>query len=64
MGAVPVDADPAPPGAVIHGAESSNQPSRPPGRLGSRPMEFLLLCIVSVLFVFTVGGYFAGRGGD
>jgi len=27
-------------------------------------MEFLLLCIVSVLFVFTVGGYFAGRGGD
>jgi len=27
-------------------------------------MEFLLLCIVSVLFAFTVGGYFAGRGGD
>ena len=27
-------------------------------------MEFLLLCIVSVLFVFTVGGFFAGRGGD
>jgi hypothetical protein len=34
------------------------------GRLGSAPMEFLLLCIVSVLFVFTAGAYFAGRGGD
>jgi len=27
-------------------------------------MEFLLLCVISVLFAFTVGGYFAGRGGD
>jgi len=27
-------------------------------------MEFLLLCIVSVLFAFTAGAYFAGRGGD
>jgi len=27
-------------------------------------MEFLLLCLVSVLFAFTVGAYFAGRGGD
>jgi len=27
-------------------------------------MEFLLLCIVSVLFVFTAGAFFAGRGGD
>jgi len=26
-------------------------------------MEFLLLCSVSVLFVFTAGAYFAGRGG-
>ena len=26
-------------------------------------MEFLLLCLVSVLFVFTAGAYFAGRGG-
>jgi len=25
-------------------------------------MEFLLLCLVSVLFVFTAGAYFAGRG--
>jgi len=25
-------------------------------------MEFLLLCIVSVLFVFTAGAFFAGRG--
>jgi hypothetical protein len=33
------------------------------GRLGSAPMEFLLLCIVSVLFAFTAGAYFAGRGG-
>jgi len=39
-------------------------PLEPPGRLGFPPMEFLLLCIVSVLFVFTAGGYFAGRGGD
>ena len=36
----------------------------PLGPLGSPAMEFLLLCIVSVLFVFTVGGYYAGRGGD
>jgi uncharacterized protein (UPF0333 family) len=36
----------------------------PLGRLGSAPMEFLLLCLVSVLFAFTVGAYFAGRGGD
>ena len=27
-------------------------------------MEFLLLCVVSVLFVFTAGAFFAGRGGD
>jgi len=27
-------------------------------------MEFLLLSIVSVLFVFTAGAFFAGRGGD
>jgi len=27
-------------------------------------MEFLLLCVVSVLFVFTAGAYFAGRGSD
>jgi len=27
-------------------------------------MEFLLLCLVSVLFVFTAGAYFAGRGSD
>jgi uncharacterized protein (UPF0333 family) len=26
-------------------------------------MEFLLLCVFSVLFVFTAGAYFAGRGG-
>jgi len=26
-------------------------------------MEFLLLCVISVLFVFTAGAYFAGRGG-
>jgi len=25
-------------------------------------MEFLLLCLVSVLFVFTAGAYLAGRG--
>src|SRR5687768_6996158 len=25
-------------------------------------MEFLLLCVVSVLFVFTAGAFFAGRG--
>jgi len=25
-------------------------------------MEFLLLCIISVLFVFTAGAFFAGRG--
>jgi uncharacterized protein (UPF0333 family) len=36
----------------------------PLGRLGSAPMEFLLLCLVSVLFAFTVGAYFAGRGSD
>jgi len=27
-------------------------------------MEWLLLCIVSVLFAFTAGAFFAGRGGD
>ncbi len=32
------------------------RPSRIPA------MEFLLLCIVSVLFVFTAGAFFAGRG--
>lgn len=26
-------------------------------------MEFLLLCVVSVLFVFTAGAYWAGRSG-
>jgi len=25
-------------------------------------MEFLLLCVVSVLFAFTAGAFFAGRG--
>jgi hypothetical protein len=33
-------------------------------RLGCAPMELLLLCIISVFFAFTVGGYFAGRGDD
>jgi hypothetical protein len=26
-------------------------------------MEWLLLCIFSVLFAFTAGAFFAGRGG-
>jgi hypothetical protein len=34
------------------------RPSRIPA------MEWLLLCIVSVLFAFTAGAFFAGRGGD
>jgi len=25
-------------------------------------MEFLLLCVLSVFFVFTAGAWFAGRG--
>jgi hypothetical protein len=45
-------------------AQGTQVPLGPPGRLGSAPMEFLLLCVVSVLFAFTVGAYFAGRGGD
>jgi len=27
-------------------------------------MEFMLLALVSVIFVFSVGAYFAGRGSD
>jgi uncharacterized protein (UPF0333 family) len=43
----------------MRGADATRQRCR----LGSAPMEFLLLCIISVLFVFTAGAYFAGRGG-
>jgi len=42
----------------LGGNGDATRPSRIP------PMEFLLLCVVSVLFVFTAGAYFAGRGGD
>jgi hypothetical protein len=41
---------------------ASRRSSAPPSRIPS--MEFLLLCVVSVLGAFTAGAYFASRGGD
>jgi hypothetical protein len=39
------------------------RPARPSVAPSTIPaMEYLLLCLVSVLFVFTAGAYFAGRG--
>ena len=32
------------------------------GRIGSRAMEFLLFCLVVVMFAFTAGAYYSSRG--